>query len=73
MPSAKELFVTAAVSASLALIVVLVLHLVGLGEHAPIAAGVSAAVSAAIIGSDYPHRDKDDEKADPTPGGWPAD
>ena len=46
MPSPLQLLVVAVIAAACALAVAGVLHLVGLGAHAPVAAAVSAAVSA---------------------------
>jgi hypothetical protein len=46
MPTPLQLLVIAAIAACCALAVAGVLHLVGLGAHAPLAAAVSAAVSA---------------------------
>ena len=55
MPTMKQLAVVALIAAVCSVTVVLLLHLLGFGEHAPIAGGVSAGVAAAIaIGQQRP-------------------
>lgn len=48
MPTARQLLIIACLSGVIALVVTLLLRLVGLGEHATIAAAVSASVAAVI-------------------------
>lgn len=48
MPTMNQLVAIAIISGLCALVVTLVLHAIGLGEHAPIAAAVSASSSAIV-------------------------
>lgn len=54
----NQLFAIAVLAGLCALAVTLVLHAIGLGEHAPIAAAASAASSAAVASRGYASRAK---------------
>jgi hypothetical protein len=64
MPSWKELWTVCVVASVCAVTVVLVLHALGYGEHAVIAAAISASTSAGVTAAQF--RTTPDEECDDT-------